>query len=328
MAESSQRRVSLNEQVLTSMRKAKVFKLHERRVNSMDFSSNGEVFISSGDDESLQLYSAVQGKHLKTIPVKKYGTGLVRFTHHNSAVICASQNNFDHSLRYLSIHENRYLRYFQGHCERVISLAMSPRDDTFFSSSLDKSIRFWDLRDERCQGILRCHGRGVVDYDPEGVVFGVAYSEGRKLVIKLFDLRQFYLGPFYDTTRDVPTTAETSCLKFSKDGRFMLVTTAEPQPKIQLFDAIEPANLLFTYTGHSNDESNYLEASFTPDSKQVLSGSEDGSIFIWSTTTGKHIVTLTGHEGPVCAVKWNPQYAMMASACQNVVFWLPSALST
>eukprot|EP00871_Galdieria_phlegrea_P005796 jgi/Galph1/703/GphlegSOOS_G5583.1 len=321
---SQTRNISIDERLLRSLRKAKVFKFHSKRVSSLDFSSSGEFLISSGDDEYLQLYSALQGKHQKSIPVKKYGAGLVRFTHHPSAVICASQNDFDHSLRYLSLHENRYLRYFRGHCERVVSLAMSPRDDTFFSSALDKSVRFWDLRDERCQGVLRCHGRAVVAYDPEGVVFGVAYSEGRKLAIKLFDLRQFYLGPFYDTTRDMPTTADTSCIKFSNNGRYLLVTTAEPQPKIHIYDAIEPANLLFTFSGHSNDSSSYLEASFTPDSNYVLSGSDDGSIYIWNNLNGSLTSTVPGHEGPVCVVQWNPQYAMMASACQNIVFWLPS----
>jgi hypothetical protein len=41
----------------------------------------------------------------------------------------------DHSLRYLSLHDNRFLRYFQGHTARVTSLCMSPRDDTFISAA-------------------------------------------------------------------------------------------------------------------------------------------------------------------------------------------------
>lgn len=81
----------------------------------------------------------------------QYGVDLVRFTHHNDAVICASKNGWDESLRYLSLHDNRYLRYFKGHRDRVVSLAMSPRDDTFISGSLDNTIRIWDLNSNSCQ---------------------------------------------------------------------------------------------------------------------------------------------------------------------------------
>lgn len=50
---------------------------------------------------------------------KKYGVDLVRFTHAPNAIICASKNNWDESLRYLSLHDNRYLRYFKGHRDKV-----------------------------------------------------------------------------------------------------------------------------------------------------------------------------------------------------------------
>ena len=34
---------------------------------------------------------------------------------------------------------------------RVVTLNMSPVDDTFISGSLDKTIRIWDLRSPNCQ---------------------------------------------------------------------------------------------------------------------------------------------------------------------------------
>lgn len=34
---------------------------------------------------------------------------------------------------------------------RVVTLCMSPIDDTFLSGSLDKTIRLWDLRSPNCQ---------------------------------------------------------------------------------------------------------------------------------------------------------------------------------
>ena len=52
--------------------------------------------------------------------------------------------------RYMSLNENKYIRYFGGHDRRVVTLAMNPADETFLSGSLDKSIRLWDLRSNHC----------------------------------------------------------------------------------------------------------------------------------------------------------------------------------
>ena len=58
--------------------------------------------------------------------------------------------NFLHPFRYMSLNENKYIRYFGGHDKRVVTLAMNPADETFLSGSLDKSIRLWDLRSNHC----------------------------------------------------------------------------------------------------------------------------------------------------------------------------------
>ena len=41
-----------------------------------------------------------------------------------------------HAIRYLSHHDNRYLRFYKGHTDRVTSLAMSPKSDQFISTGL------------------------------------------------------------------------------------------------------------------------------------------------------------------------------------------------
>lgn len=41
----------------------------------------------------------------------------------------------EHALRYLSLHDNQYVRYFRGHTARVSALAMSPKTDLFMSAA-------------------------------------------------------------------------------------------------------------------------------------------------------------------------------------------------
>ncbi|KAK0135882.1 WD repeat-containing protein 82 [Merluccius polli] len=166
--------MKLTDNVLRSFRVAKVFRENSDKINCFDFSSNGETIISSSDDDSLVLYDCQEGKPKRTLYSKKYGVDLIRYTHAANTVVYSS-NKIDDTIRYLSLHDNKYIRYFPGHNKRygqalfgrmvwaclfwtektmVTSLSMSPVDDTFISGSLDKTIRLWDLRSPNCQASL------------------------------------------------------------------------------------------------------------------------------------------------------------------------------
>ncbi|RTG88279.1 COMPASS component SWD2, partial [Schistosoma bovis] len=88
----------------------------------------------------------------RTLNSKKYGVNLIQFTHSPTTAIHAS-TKIDDTIRYLSLHDNKYIRYFQSHTKRVVSLCMSPIDDTFLSGSMDSTIRLWDLRSPNCHVI-------------------------------------------------------------------------------------------------------------------------------------------------------------------------------
>ncbi|GBM94472.1 WD repeat-containing protein 82, partial [Araneus ventricosus] len=178
----------LIDNVVRSFKVAKVFRENTDRINSIDFSQNGETLISSSDDESIVIYDCERGTHKRTLQSKKYGVDLIRYTHAPNTAIHSS-TKVDDNVRYLSLHDNKYIRYYQGHTKKVVSLCMSPVDDTFMSSSLDKTIRIWDLRSPNCQGVMHLPGnRSVVNYDPEGLIFAVGLNSE---LVKLYDLKSF-----------------------------------------------------------------------------------------------------------------------------------------
>jgi COMPASS component SWD2 len=121
----------LSETVVKAMAVGKVFKEGEA-VTSMDFFPSGKYLVTASEDNSVRLYDAVTGVR-KTVlnafkvrgargvflsvcflTLPQYGVDVVRFTHHDYAVLCASNNGWDHTLRYWSLHDNSYLRYFKG----------------------------------------------------------------------------------------------------------------------------------------------------------------------------------------------------------------------
>ena len=62
--------------------------------------------MSSDSDETLQIYTVVDGKYQKTLASKKYGVKLAKFTHVSSTILYAStkENGMHHSFTSYHVH--------------------------------------------------------------------------------------------------------------------------------------------------------------------------------------------------------------------------------
>ncbi|KAI0077888.1 WD40 repeat-like protein [Panus rudis PR-1116 ss-1] len=330
-----------------------------KHITGISFDDRGDQVITAAEDETFRLYSCKSGKHLKTLYSKKYGVDLPRFTHKNTTIIHASTKE-DDTIRYHSLHDNKYLQYFKGHKDKVISLEMSPVDDGFMSGSMDRTVRLWDLRTPYCRGLLNLPSTPVVAYDASGLVFAVAVNHYSRIL--LYDQANFDKAPFLVITLDDPTLALISypprpiymtSLHFSSNGKFLLVGCSGDAHYV--LDAFE-GHLLAKLEGHVGLERRRLntpigiepvrgssgeEVSFTPDSKFVVGGSLDGKIHVWdiqdlpviqgpidhkkTPLRLKPLASLEGHPGPSRCVKFNPRLAMMVSAGAELAFWLPDS---
>ncbi|KAH3816121.1 WD repeat-containing protein 82-like [Dreissena polymorpha] len=309
--------MKLTENVVRNFRVAKIFRENTDKITSIDFSSNGETLISSSDDDSIVIYDCQAGTPKRTLNSKKYGVDLIRYTHAVNTALHSS-TKIDDTIRYLSLHDNKYIRYFPGHTKKVVCLDMSPINDTFLSGSLDKTIRLWDLRSQNCQGQMHLPGRPVATFDPEGLIFAAGINSE---CVKLYDLRSFDRGPFATFKLPQDKDCDWTGMKFSPDGKFIVISTSGQV--IRLIDAFQGTPLQ-TFVGHTNTKRIPLEVSFSPDSLFVFSGSTDGRVHCWSTDTGAKIATMScDHPGPVQCVGFNPKFMMLATACTNMAFWLP-----
>lgn len=259
---SSVIKMKLIDSVVRSFKVAKVFRENTDKINAIDFSSNGEMLISCSEDDQIVLYDCEKGTQIRTVNSKKYGVDLIHFTHANNTAIHSS-TKVDDTIRYLSLHDNKYLRYFPGHTKKVISLNISPVEDTFLSGSLDKTLRLWDLRSPNCQGVMHLNGRPVAAYDPEGLIFAAGVNSES---IKLYDLRSFDKGPFVTFKLNQEKECDWTGLKFSRDGKTILISTNGSI--IRLIDAFHGTPLQ-TFTGEQSPLI-VLESSSNPEFRSLF----------------------------------------------------------
>jgi COMPASS component SWD2 len=183
----------------------------------------------------------------------------------------------DDSIRYMSLHDNNYLRYYKGHQGLVTSLEMAPMDDTFLSAATDDTVRLWDLRTANAQGLLNIAGRPAVSYDPSGAVFAVIVTPlPQQPTLLLYDLRNYERLPFLDVTLPPAPGPPAS------DGGYVTLTCSNNGKHILIGASGGGGSVLDAFDGHvvARLEVPGMELgkegeewSWTPDGKYAMSGS-------------------------------------------------------
>ncbi|OQE27485.1 hypothetical protein PENSTE_c004G05182 [Penicillium steckii] len=313
-------------------------------VTSLDFNDQGEHMVAASDDETIQIFDVKEGKSTKTVPSKKYGVHLARFTHHPRQILHAS-TKVDHSLRLLDLHNEGYIRYFSGHTDKVTCLAMSPGGDAFVSCGKDDTVTLWDIGSRNPQGKLKLATPYLVAFDPSASVIAIA-SQSTSSVL-LYDFRNFDKPPF--ATFDLAPFEETytpstrghawTRLEFSNDGKYLMVgTDYHGHFILDAFDGTLKAFLVgksgspgraapISSTGKPLGQG---DVCFTPDGRYVLGGNGDQQdVLVWDLQQEResngtlHPMARLPHRNRTALIEHNPRYNMIATADKETFFWQP-----
>jgi COMPASS component SWD2 len=234
-------------------------------------------------------------------------------------------------IRYLSVHDNKYLRYFRGHKSKVTQLALSPLNDTFLSVAPSESLCLWDLRTAHLQGRLNLSPslddpQALAAFDPQGLIFAVA--SGSKY-LRLYDARNWDRGAF--TTFEIASSDSDSAspikqghwnnLQFSPDGKEILIGTGLLTTIGIVLDSFD-GNVKGTI--ESPDSVHFNDLAYTSDSKFVLGARSDGQLNVWIPSNPKTIVeTIEGiSKEPIYGLAFNPKFAMLAAVGDGTVFYI------
>lgn len=212
---------------------------------------------------------------------------------------------------------------------------MNPHDDSFVSIGGHTVMKIFDLNSDQQtpKAEMDVSEEGcqlIASFDTEGVALAAAiYKEEEKnnyQRIDLYDIQKYEKGRFSSFRLD--NVSRIMHMEFSSDGEYIAVTTITDE--VVLIHSFK-GNILARYSGFTHDKEVSYESSFSPDSKFLVTGSSDGNLFIFDTIKNRgnptSLAELEGHVKPVCFVKFNPHFVMMASACQNVILWIPKFMA-
>jgi len=166
-------------------------------VTSLSYHSSGSnLFVASEKDSILRVVDCLNGNtsnnniviggggeyNNKMIRLQNQGIRIVKSTHHTHCVLFTPGSNcgvpMKNDVHYLSVHDNKILRKFEGHSGVITSMSMSPVDDTFLTSCVDGTVKLWDcgksgnsLAEMKLPDIVE--GSPLAAFDSTGLVFGI-----------------------------------------------------------------------------------------------------------------------------------------------------------
>lgn len=292
----------------------------------------------------MHVFDIKEGKRTKTVPSKKYGIHLARFTHHSRQILYASTKQ-DDSLRLLELHNESFVRYFTAHTAQVTCVGLSPGNDQFLSCGSDDIVCLWDLNSRSPQGKLKLATPYLAAYDPSANVMAIA-SQSTASVL-LYDVRNFDKSPFatFDLAeaedRYTPSTKGRAWtkLEFSNDGKSMLLgTDYHGHFLLDAFDGNVKSFLVGRAGGTgraapvstSGKPFGQGDSCFTQDGRYVIGGTGDQpDILVWDTMQAnggplQPLAKLSSRGIKSAIVQCNPRYNLLATADTKVCLWLPA----
>ena len=190
----------------------------------------------------------------------------------------------------------------------IYDLAISPDGRLALTASRDKTARLWDIASGREIHVLKGHAGWVrsVAFSPDSRR-ALTGSGPRDHTMRLWDVASGHELKSFEQAGIVRSVA------FTPDG-LRAVAAVNPETHgassaIHLWD-LDRGVEVRQFSGHGFA---VTSVSMSPDGRQLLSSSYDGTVRVWDLASGRELYRLTGHKEWVWTVAYSPTGALAVS---------------
>ena len=279
---------------------------HTGWATSCAFHPNGSMLASTGDDGLLKLWSL---PHRREVAVFEGHSGEVTscaFTPDGKGCVTGSA---DHTVRVWSLGDRPGERSAK-HSSVVVACQFSTTDNLAVTVEAHGDVHLHDSATGRrvggweAGGVLRSAG-----LSPDGVALAGARPDGSVHIWTVAEGRPTGIVRHFPEDSDLPaSTTSVRAWGWSPDGS-RLVTTA--WQSLRIWDLASDGDFI-ELEGHTGV---LVACVFTPDGRQVVSGSSDGSVRLWDGRNGTPIAVFeTTPSSPVNDLAVGPDGGWVAVA--------------
>lgn len=332
---------------------------HVDEVWNIEWSHDGSYLASASKDRNVIIWqvtytSSEPSSHdwtthlmLKDHP---YPVGCLAWSIDDSLLLTSAE----HFIKIWNTKTGVCLRTLEEHTETVTALAWLPDGSGFISGGLDRKVVHWDadgkLKESWGVTAIRVTDLAVTPDLTRLVTIGMHHqsltessapprppgdhaiygpgggggtgpstaprSSNNRLIV--YDL----------ATKQVLTSVrmegELTSVKISQNSQFALINHSPDE--IHLWD-LKAGRLARKFAGQRQGQHVIRSCFGGIDGSFIVSGSEDGKVYLWHRDTGALLEVLPGHgEGSVNSVAWNPRHERMFASCSDdftIRIWEP-----
>ena len=243
----------------------RVITAHQGSVSGLSFSPDGRSLATSSVDQTVRLFELSTGAQKRVLVGHDGDVVQVDFSPDGKMLASGGR---DETIRLWDVQTGGALRVLRGHRGTVRDLDFHPAGGWLVSGSVDDSVRLWSLS-------------STVSIELTGHtadVYGVAFNDDGSHVLS---------ASFDETARLWSTRTRRAQVLKPDVGHAMLSDVSGDR------QAISGANWVARILGPDGSvllaghRGGVASVRFSPDGRQVVTGSDDGSVRTWDARTGR-----------------------------------------
>ena len=257
---------------------------HYGSIFSIDWSSSGKLLATGSNDKTIKLMNIPELDNSEL--VKDHETLELQITGFNGTVrsLCfeptndltlLSANTGEQNIKVWDTEKGTNISDLEGHCDDVTVVKWSNDSQLCCSAGLDKTIRFWDLREDKSTSIISAlKYSDICDISVftrqkanSSTVIAAGHSDG---TITVWDYnRKCVVKELYEHSNEVRAVC------FSPDGRYLISGAFDS--KIKIFDVSKDYELM----GELEHSDRVVSCKWHPEIPLLISTSADKTARVW-----------------------------------------------
>ena len=286
-------------------------------VRAVRYNVDGDYILTCGSNKTVKLLNATSLAQLKTYLGHGDEVLDTKSTCDNSQIVSCGQ---DKTVILWDVSTGVPQRKWRGHAGTVNCVALNEDSTVCISGSIDATVKCWDMRSKSQEPIqvleeMKDSVTCLIVTDHE-IMAGSA--DGK---VRTYDLRN---GRMITDMITYDGSAVTS-ISMTSDGQCYLVSTTKASESIKLMDKTN-GSMLQEYSGVPNTKGYRIECCVGFESRQVLSGSDNGHVLLYDLVKGDRVQDLKVNDNQVVhSLCYHPSKEQFACASKNKVFIFASS---